>query len=183
MMRRCSTFLVTILLFFVATPVFAHDGSWGTVTDPCSIISWDSALFGHNDAPDWKGTATLTVSNSMSEQWGDFHFSIYEITNPGTVIFTTAGPIEMLDSLGNPYAGGLGVGYNYTLTTSQTLDFTFYSNPVNPGQIVTFKVYTDNTSMQNAWFGLTAYPTPVPEPATIALLGLGILSVMRKRRS
>ncbi len=176
-MRRCSAFLVTILLFFIAAPVFAHDGEWTE-----SLASWDSITLGHNDAPEWKGTATLTVTNSMSEQWGDFHFAIYELTNPGSVIFTTGGTIEMLDNLGNPYAGGLGVGYDYTMPTTQTLNFTFYDNPVNSGQTVTFKVYTDNTAMQNAWFGLMVNPTPVPEPATIALLGLGILSVMRKRR-
>ena len=177
-MRRCSAFLLAILLFFVATPVFAHDGSWTE-----SLTDWDPITLGHDDYDPWKGTATLTVTNSMTEQWGDFHFAIYEITNPGSVIFTTGGTIEMLDNLGNPYAGGLGVGYNYNITTSQTLDFTFYSNPVNSGQTVTFKVYTDNTSMQNDWFGLTVYPTPIPEPATITLLGLGVLSVMRKRRS
>jgi hypothetical protein len=178
MMRRWSAFLVAILLFCIASPVFAHDGSWTQ-----SIPSWDSVLLGHNDAPDWKGTATLTVTNSMLQQWGDFHFAIYEMTNPGSVIFTTGGTIEMLDNLGNPYAGGLGVGYNYSITTSQTLDFTFYSNPVNNGQTVTFKVYTDNTANQNAWFGLMVNPTPVPEPTTLALLGFGAAAFIARKKS
>ena len=171
-MRRCSAFLLVILLFFVAKPVFAHDGS-GDV----NFISWDSILFGHDDDDPFKGWATLTVTNSMTEQWGDFHFEIYEM---GTynVTFPNTETMLMLDSLDNPYTG-----YSYAHDGTQKLDFTFYGNPVNPGETVKFKVYTDNTADQNAWFGLILYPTPIPEPTTITLLGFGVLSVMRKRRS
>jgi len=170
--RHCFAFLFSLILLFAAPIVFAHDGTWPTQ----NIISWDSVLMGHDDAADWKGWATLTVTNTMTEAWGDFHFEIYE---PMTynVIFPTTATMLMLDNLNNPYTN-----YSYAHDGTKKLDFNFYGNPVDPGETVTFKVYTDNTSQQNAWFGLLVYPTPVPEPTTIILLGLGAMSVIRRRR-
>jgi hypothetical protein len=174
MSRLSSAFLIFLVvsIMIVVPSVFAHDGDWTE-----NIISWDTVLLGHDDAPDWKGWATLTVTNSMAEDWGDFHFAIYE---PMTynVIFPTSATMVMLDSANNPYAG-----YSYAHNGTQMLDFTFYGNPVNPGETVTFKVYTDNTASMNTWFGLLAYPTPIPEPATLALLGLGAMSVIRRKRA
>jgi len=118
--------------------------------------------------------ATVTVTNTMTESWGDFHFEIYQFL--ANVVFTDSASIVMKDSLGNIYSG-----YTYALDGTQKLDFYFYSNPVNPGETVTFQVYTDNTSNQNAWFGLIIYPTPVPEPATLGILSLGAL-LLRKRK-
>ena len=157
----------------VVPSVFAHDGTW----DPCNITSWDPVLFGHDDEYDWKGWATLTVTNSMEEQWGDFHFEIYE---PMTysVIFPTDVTMKMLDGLGNEYTG-----YTYAHDGNKKLDFFFYGSPVNPGETVTFEVYTNNEADNHAWFGLIVYPTPIPEPATIALLGLGAIAAIRKRKA
>jgi hypothetical protein len=173
MMSRFSpAFLFFLVVSLIAVPmVFAHDGSWNA-----NVISWDSVLLGHDDQDPFKGWATLTVNNSMDDAWGDFHFEIYE---PLThyVIFPATPTPSMLDGSNNPYTG-----YTYVNGTT-TLDFYFYGNPVDPGETVTFKVWTDNTSHTHPWFGLLVYPTPVPEPATIALLGLGALAVMRKRRA
>jgi len=51
-----------------------------------------------------------------------------------------------------------------------TLDLYFYSDPVAPGETATFTVYTDNTAVPNAWFGVCYWPTPVPEPTGLLLL-------------
>ncbi|HBO45437.1 MAG TPA: hypothetical protein DD670_16200 [Planctomycetaceae bacterium] len=61
-----------------------------------------------------------------------------------------------------------------------TLDYSF-TNPVTPGQMVTFQFYTDNTT-DKVNFCLAMCPTPVPEPATLGLLGAGLLSIMLIRR-
>ena len=52
------------------------------------------------------------------------------------------------------------------------MDLYFYGNTVGVGETVWFQIYTDNAD-ELSWFGLAFHPTPVPEPATIAMLGIG----------
>jgi hypothetical protein len=169
-MKKLLAVLACISVFVLSSSVFADDGSWTTTID-----NWAGIQLGHNDAEPWKGLGVLTVTNTMSESWGDFHFQIFEFATTN-VIFTSSPYVLMKDGLGNLYTG-----YTYSLDGTQKLDFEFYGNPVLPGQTVTFQFYTDNTANQHAWFGIMANPTPVPEPMTLGLLTLGALA-LRKRK-
>lgn len=163
---------ILAILCLISFSALAHDGSW--VID---VGSWDTQTAGHDDADPWKGVATVTVTNTMLEDWGDFHFSIYEPMTYSVIFDDAEYAFQMLDGSLNPYAGA-----SYAISGDEkAVDFEFYGNPVSNGDTVTFKIYTDNTSDMHAWFGLVLYPTPVPEPATMAFLGLGALAILRKK--
>jgi len=70
---------------------------------------------------------------------------------------------------------------NGTLTSGATLDLFFYANPVAPNQTATFTVYTNN-AIDQGFFGVMFYPTPVPLPGAAWLLGPGIVGLIAARR-
>lgn len=169
-MKKLLAAILFCSLFVFTVNVSADDGSWTTTID-----SWAGEQLGHNDDDPWKGLGTLTVTNTMAESWGDFHFQVIDFL--ANVIFVD-NPVyvKMKDSVGAAYSG-----YTYSLNGTQQLDFYFYGNPVLPGETVSFQFYTDNTANKHTWFGLLAYPTPVPEPMTLSLLGLGAFALIRKK--
>ncbi len=173
---------VSVSLFSAGSSSFADDGAWGDIT-PLEI-SWigDSALLDlqHEDADPFKGSATLTVTNTGDQPWGDFHFGFYD-------------PIGGQDISGLAFLDASMEGIDPSSTQSPmtwvidnvvvgaTMDLYFYSDPVQPGETATFSVYTANTG-HLPWFGLQVYPTPVPEPATMGLVCVGAIALLIKRR-
>lgn len=157
-----------------ASPAYAHDAD--IVTE---FPGFEAQEFEHEDADPWKGWVNLQVKNTGTESWGDFHFEIFQV--PGydpvdDVSFIVDDPYE-------PYTEPAR-----TLTwdvdndvVGATLDLYFYDDPVLVDETVTFHVWTDNTVAQADFFGLLVYPTPVPEPATLLLLGLAGLAIRRRR--
>jgi hypothetical protein len=160
------------LMGLCATPgAYADDAVVNT-----SMGLGDTVNVEHEDLAPFKGWVDVTVFNSGQDPWGDFHFEFYEVT----------GAIDnvhwLVDSPYEPTSSQTGLSWTLdNVAVGATLDLFFYSDPVLPGETATFKVWSDNQD-QVSFFGVSMHPTPVPEPTGIALLSLGGLLLMMRRR-
>ncbi|MBN1103483.1 MAG: VPLPA-CTERM sorting domain-containing protein [Deltaproteobacteria bacterium] len=133
--------------------------------------------FQHYDDDPFKGWLNLAVTNTGTEAWGDFHFQIFQV--PGS------GAVDNVDFIVNapyqPISGQTPLSWNLSQDGS-TLDLFFYGDPVLPNEQATFSVYTDNTADKVSFFGVQVWPTPVPIPGAVWLLGSGLVSLAALKR-
>jgi hypothetical protein len=177
--------VLNLIFLFGAGKASAHEVS---MIIPDGISLGQSYSFEHDDQAPFKGYAQITVTNTGTQSWGDFHFQIYSLypntfwSNPADVFFVTS----------DPYAPAYKNGdntialdsYSVTPGTSSAgamLDLYFYSHPLLANETATFTVYTDNTKDQG-FFGLTVYPSPVPIPAAAWLFGSGLFCLLARKR-
>jgi hypothetical protein len=133
----------------------------------------------HSTGPGNPYTVNEAITNSSSQLWTDFHYTIGEPDRGNGVVFTQHNNSVLsgfsLDQSSGPrnldFSGNLASG-------SPAATAGFMISPFDPGQ--------GNTMT----FTLTQVPTigqvpPVPEPETYAMLlaGLGLMGFMAKRRS
>lgn len=177
-MKRLHPFLLLVLsclfLWAATTPALADNVSY-TVPDGMTLD--DMLTVEHRDGGEYKGWFDLTVTNSGDTAWGDFHFEIYEVHGFGSV--------ENVDFIVSPGFEPTGSQYMTWSVDNDavgaTLDLFFYGDPVNPGETANFSVYTANTD-QLDFFGVRFYPTPVPLPGALWLLGSGLLGLAGIRK-
>jgi len=167
--------LALAVLFIAAVPAFADsvviDTSFG------GTGAGAAQSYPHEDHEPHAGWVTVNVTNTGTEAWGDFHFEIYDpmgTQDISNVHFLVDPPYEPT-STQSPLTWVVD-----NESVGAKLDLYYYSDPVYPGQSASFSVYTSNQDMLS-FFGVMLYPTPIPEPATLLLLGLGAAVVIRRR--
>lgn len=175
-MRRFVVF-AAILSVCVISSVFAHDAEPLTLDQ----VLGDNDDFDHDESQvlqeDRKGWAYFTVTNTGGALWGDYHIAIIDAQYTGAP-----------DASGVLITQAISTLSDYTVDIALNGDgywqanFEFYNSPMENGDTAVFQIYTDNTVSNVDFFGLKAYPTPVPEPATMAILGLGSLTLLRRKK-
>jgi len=105
-----------------------------------------------------------------------------QVENSSGVIWTEY-TIE-LSGTGVTFVAGSAASSHFLTAIDETPNFIRYKAPsaVLPGQTVTFDF--DVNVATTGYFGFTLTQTPIPEPATLAFIGLGgiVVLAMRRRR-
>jgi hypothetical protein len=207
MNRVCSTILFSLFLLFAVSTVNASITNWncGPDTDGAIVMSYTNLTSANGeytldmDGAQYSGPAHLIgnfntdteldptvriiedVTNDTDFAWLDYHIAIgmnknFSILSSG--LLAPAGwTAEIIQPVaGQPLPGDISPGTGWVGMVN------FYKGPsgyaVNIGDSGTFGF---KTSFLGSVEFYTAQ-TPTPEPTTIALLGLGAISILRRRR-
>ncbi|NIP97351.1 MAG: hypothetical protein GWO24_29510, partial [Akkermansiaceae bacterium] len=95
----CLARVLTLLAFFLGTaPAWAHD--MNVIAEfTCVGSGACEQTNSHPDADPWKGWANITVTNTGTQGWSDFHFSLFQVTDPiDNVFFDVSSPNEPTSS-------------------------------------------------------------------------------------
>ena len=170
-----------VLLLGFSSTAWAHDADITTEFSDFVPQDWE-----HPDEAPFKGWLNIYVTNTGTVPWGDFHFEFYDPL--GTQDISNLAFLDLSMGGYDPTSSQSGLTWSIdNVSVPATLDLYYWYSPGNgdpvlPGESAEFFVYTDNTTDELPIFGMIIYPTAVPEPTTLLLLGFGALAVRRSRR-
>jgi hypothetical protein len=170
------------LAFILVAGLFHFATATGARADNVTLLDADFSCLGaacqqqsiHEDAAPFKGSVTITVTNTGIEDWGDFHFEFFQQTAETIedVHFVVSTPYQPTAT----HTSNLSWAVD-NVAVGATLDLFFYDDPLAQDESTTFVIYTDNTIDSVSFFGTLYYPTPVPEPGTFLLVGAGLIGI------
>jgi hypothetical protein len=209
-MKKLTTIRLAVVLLLSLTcvswatlTVNAPPGApswWDTASTQYAYASWDSTTSSPpNDSTQWASNFLANTSFTGGLQWNDpwVNLSLGYYGSPYSVyIYLSAwcdgggnAPTLVSFNIGGATFTGTQTGYATIVPNGpdeqdeEEWNYVVSGTVVPPGQmsrILQMMVAPDCSAFNavSMWAGVSS----VPEPATIALLGLGGLAVMRKRR-
>ncbi len=164
---KIDTLSLFIAILLLPVLLWATSAIAGDDLPPCS---WSGDIDGVG--PDYSaevvcsgedrsgGPCQVSITNTGSEPWGDFHFEIYDPIGGQDI-----SNIHFLDaSMGgvDPISSQSGLTWIIdNEAVGATIDLYYCSDPVMPGETAFFEVYVDNPD-EVPFYGVMFYPTPVP---------------------
>jgi hypothetical protein len=163
-------------------------------TETASGTTWLTASFGTGSTSYTLNSVTLLLANTTA---GQASLSLYSdgTLEPGTALGTLTAPASYSGALANTTfaASGLTLAANTTYwvvlrATSGAIDWAWTSD--NTGTGVGFQhTWGSSDDAGSTWFTFDTFPTqfsitatPVPEPGSLALVGVGAVGLLLRRR-
>jgi hypothetical protein len=142
---------------------------------------WTFATTNPNSDASWSGTTTsLTITGHNAGSGGDT--ASYTITAPLSGMVTFDWGYSSTDT-GDWDRGGYMInGVKTVLANNANQGTGSGSFMVNAGDIFGFYVESVDGGFGPGILTITNFAAPVPEPATLAVVGLGLAAVARRRR-
>jgi len=145
-----------------------------TITDLAGI-TWtygtDNGATSQSIDPSMIARHEFHIVNNTNLTWTDFHIEIFDMGTPDAQIlndgFTATIP-------------GSSLVINNAFDPNPNVDFYFSGPTIAPGQAMTAMISMSNPNQ--SFYGLLLYPTAVPVPASVWLLGSGLVGLAGPRR-